>query len=63
MWNSWLQKWFSTASGRNFTEDQLWASCVEEWDAIEQEKIDSLVKTMPEGIETVIQTKGEHTKW
>jgi len=41
----------------------FWATGVEESDAIHQEKIDSLVKTMPERIEAVIQADEGHTKW
>ena len=35
---------------------------MEEWDAIEQDKIDGLIRTMPERIEAVIQAEVGHTK-
>ena len=49
--------------GRTYTEDELWTAGVEEWDAIEQHKINELVRTMSQGIKAVIQAKGGHTKW
>ena len=35
----------------------------EELDAIKQEKIDELIKSMPRLIQSVIQAEGEHMKW
>ena len=49
--------------GRTYTEDELWAAGLEEWDAIEQDKIDELVRTMPQRIKAVIKANGGHTKW
>ena len=64
MWKSGLRRRFSKVALRGpFTEDEIWVACLEEWHAIEQDKIDELVKTMPRRIEAVIQAGGGHTKW
>ena len=49
--------------GRTYTDDELWTAGVDEWDAIEQDKIDELVRTMPQRIEAVIPAAAGHTKW
>ncbi|RPB00616.1 hypothetical protein L873DRAFT_1560446, partial [Choiromyces venosus 120613-1] len=33
---------------------ELWTACEEEWDAIEQDKINVLIKTMPQCIDDII---------
>ena len=49
--------------GRTYTEAELWTACVEEWNAIEQDKIDGLIRTMPRHIQSVIQAEGGQLKW
>ena len=64
MWKGGLRRRFSKVALRGpFTEDGIWVACLEKWAAIEQDKIDELVNTMPRCIEAVIQAGGGHTKW
>ena len=64
IWKVGLRRRFSKVALRGpFTEDEIWAACLKEWAAIEQDKIDELVNTMPRRIEAVIQGGGGHTKW
>ena len=55
MWKGGLRRRFSKVALRGpFTEDEIWVACLEEWAAIEQDKIDELVNTMSRHIEAVI---------
>ncbi|RPB00096.1 transposable element Tc1 transposase, partial [Choiromyces venosus 120613-1] len=44
-------------------EDQLWEVIEEEWEAIDQTKIDRLVDSMPFRLQTVIDAGGSYIKW
>jgi len=44
-------------------EDEIWVASLDEWAAIELDRIDELVNTMPPHIEAVIETGGGYTKW
>jgi len=47
---------------RTYTEDELWTACMEKCDAIEPDKIDDLIRTMLQRIQSIIQAEGGHTK-
>jgi len=64
MWKARLWRRFSKVALKGpFTEDEIWVACLEEGAAVEQDKIDELVNTMPRRIEAVIQAGAGHTKW
>ncbi|RPA93018.1 hypothetical protein L873DRAFT_1707475, partial [Choiromyces venosus 120613-1] len=44
-------------------KDQLWEVMEEEWEAIDQAKIDRLVDSMPFRLQAVIDARGSHIKW
>ncbi|RPA99452.1 hypothetical protein L873DRAFT_1683782, partial [Choiromyces venosus 120613-1] len=50
LWNMWKGR----LRKQTYMEDELWTAGVEEWNAIEQDKINELVRMMPQCIEAVI---------
>jgi transposase len=65
-WNSLkarLRNRFSKPERRPHSEDELWQAMVEEWEGIEQDRMDSWVDSMSERVANVIAMDGGHTKW
>ena len=58
-----LRKRFTLVEDRPHTEEQLWTAMEEEWEAIDQITIDSLLDSMPNRVTAVISANSEHTKW
>ena len=55
--------WWGLWVGRVQKMNYGLTACVEEWDAVKQDKIDELIRTMPQRIQSVIQAEGGHTMW
>lgn len=58
-----LRKRFSLIEQRPHSEADLFSAAQEEWALIAQDVIDSLVNSMPERLQAVLDADGGHTKW
>ena len=63
MFKGQLWKQFTLVDNRPHTEKQLWAAIVEEWEAIDQITLDSVLDSMLNHVAAVISANGRHTKW
>ena len=62
----WICKYYSDLHEIGETEEayqRLYQAINEAWEAIPQEKIDSLIRTMDNQINAVLQAKGWHTRY
>ena len=58
-----LRKRFSEVEQRPHSAADLFHAAQEEWALIPQDVIDSLVESMPERLQAVLDANGGHTKW
>ncbi|RPA91065.1 hypothetical protein L873DRAFT_1715455, partial [Choiromyces venosus 120613-1] len=62
LWKDRLRNRFMNADW-HYIKRELWTACEEKWDAIEQDKINTIIKTMSQHIDAIIEAEGGYMKW
>lgn len=58
-----LKMRWSCTDKRPHSADKLWVQAQEEWEVLQQWKLDKLVDSLPDWVEACIQAQGGHRKW